>query len=108
MGHRLDRWPPDYLDPYTYINLLLEGRFIGLENNGRFNSPKYNARMRRAARLQGSARYRAYGRLDVQLARDAAPLVPVFVQNQPTLVSNGSAASCCGPALDLTAVCLKE
>ena len=64
--------------------------------------------MRSAARLQGAERYRAYGRLDVELSRDAAPRVPVFVQNQSTLVSARVGCVVLRPTLDLTAVCLKE
>jgi len=101
-------WAPDYLDPFAYINLLLDGRFIGANNSARFNSAYYNALMRRAARLQGGARYRAYGRLDVQLARDAAPLVPVFHPNAATLVSKRVGCVVVRPLLDLTAVCLKR
>ena len=104
----LSPWAPDYLDPYAYVNFLLDGRFIGSTNDGRFNSAPYNARMRSAARLQGAARYRAYGRLDVQIARDAAPRIPVFVQNQATLVSRRVGCVVLRPTLDLTAVCLKE
>jgi peptide/nickel transport system substrate-binding protein len=104
----LTPWQPDYLDPFTYVNFLLDGRYIGLENHGRFNSATYNARMRSAARLQGAERYRAYGRLDVELSRDAAPRVPVFVQNQSTLVSARVGCVVLRPTLDLTAVCLKQ
>jgi hypothetical protein len=64
--------------------------------------------MRSAARLQGAERYRVYGRLDVELSRDAAPRVPVFVQNQSTLVSARVGCVVLRPTLDLTAVCLKQ
>ncbi len=101
-------WAPDYLDPFTYINFLLDGRFIGAENHARFNSPKYNTLMRRAARLEGEARYRAYGELDVQLSRDAAPLIPAFRLNEATLVSRRTGCVVLRPTLDLTAVCLKQ
>jgi peptide/nickel transport system substrate-binding protein len=99
----------DYLDPYTYINTQLDGRGAGTSNFSYFNSPKYNRLMRKAARLQGQARYRAYGRLDVQLARDAAPMVVFSFGNEPTLVSKRVDRRCIvlRPALDLTAVCLK-
>lgn len=80
-------WVPDYVDPSEYTNFLFDSRFIGSFNLGNFDSPKYNALMRRAARLQGEARYRAYGQLDVQLARDGVPMVMVNFFNDPTLVS---------------------
>ena len=50
--------------------------------------------MRSAGRLQGNERYRAYGDLDVELARDAVPSAPINFLNEATLVSNASAASC--------------
>jgi len=100
-------WAADYFDPYSYINLLLDGRFVGRTNSSHFDSAKYNRLMRRAARLSGEARYRAYGELDVRLARDAAPLVAIDYFNEPTLVSRRVGCIVLRPSLDLTAVCLK-
>jgi ABC-type transport system substrate-binding protein len=96
-----------YLDPYAYLNRFFDGRFIGSTNWAKFNSPKYNSLLRRAARLRGEARYRAYGRLDAQLARDAAPIVAQGYINKLTLVSKRVGCVILRPALDLTAVCLK-
>ena len=48
-----------------------------------------------------------YGQLDVQLARDAAPILPIDYVNQQTLVSKRVGCVVLRPALDLTAVCLK-
>jgi len=101
-------WAPDYLDPFTYINTLLDGRFVGATNSARFNSAKYNALMRRAAALRGAARYRAYGQLDVQLARHAAPSIPMYSLNESTLVSKRVGCVVLRPTIDLTAVCLKR
>jgi peptide/nickel transport system substrate-binding protein len=103
-------WLPDYIDPYAYINLLLEARFSGGTNVGRFDAAEHDRLMRRAARLQGRARYRAYGDLDVELSRDAAPLVPVSYPNTFTLVSKRVGPRCIvlRPRLDLTVVCLKR
>jgi peptide/nickel transport system substrate-binding protein len=98
-------WVPDYLDPYAVLNVLFDGRFIGSTNWARFNSPEYNSLLRRAALLQGAARYRTYGTLDVRLARDAAPMIPVDVLNQATLVSKR--VGCVTSPFDLAAVCLK-
>jgi ABC-type transport system substrate-binding protein len=106
-------WLADYNDPYTFINQLLHGREIGRlgsANFSYFNSPKYNRRMDRASRLPVPARYRAYAKLDRQLARDAAPLVAYDVLNEPTLVSARVDPRCkiLRPRLDLAAVCLKR
>jgi peptide/nickel transport system substrate-binding protein len=106
-------WAPDYLDPFSYLNVFFDGRYAGdanFANFAKFNSPTYNRLLRRAARLEGSARRRAYGTLDVQLARDAAPLVAIDFLNDPTLVSKrvGCVARRTQHAsFDLAAVCLK-
>jgi hypothetical protein len=97
----------DVPDPYGYINLQLDERFIGSSNLARFKSSKYNGLMRQAAGLDGAARYRAYGELDVQLARDAAPLAALGFLRESTLVSDRVACIVLRPVLDLTAVCLK-
>lgn len=97
-------WGPDYRDPYAYINELLGPT---INNYAHFESPKYRRLMGQAARLQGGARYRAYGRLSVRLARDAAPLIPLFFYNEPTLVSKHVGCIVLQPQLDLTAACLK-
>jgi peptide/nickel transport system substrate-binding protein len=101
-------WQPDFLDPYTYLNSLFDSQFIAAGANlGRFASPAYDRLMRRAARLQGPARYRAYGQLDVALARDAAPSAPTAFFTEPTFVSARLGCLVLRPTLDLTAVCLK-
>jgi ABC-type transport system substrate-binding protein len=100
-------WAADYADPYGLVNLLLERQFIGGSNLSRFDSRKYNYLLQRAARLQGSARYRAYGNLDVRLARDAAPILAIDVLNETTLVSKRVGCVVLRPTLDLAAVCLK-
>ncbi len=102
-------WAPDYVDPYSYLNVLLDGRFVGAFNFSRFDSPTYNRLLRRTARLRGGARYVAYGRLDVRLARDAAPMIALGFGNEATLVSKRVDRRCIvlRPTLDLAAVCLK-
>ena len=100
-------WTPDYIDPYAYLNRLLDTPFIGGTNLGRFDSPKYSRLLRQAARLQGAERYSAYGALDVAIAGEAAPLVPIEFFNEPTLVSKRVGCVVLRPALDLTAACLK-
>ena len=99
-------WAPDYTDPYAFINVLLHGD----SNLSRFDLPRFNRRMDRAARLSGAARYRAYGELDVALARVAAPLVAYGFGYTRTLVSNRLDPRCriLRPGLDLAAVCLKR
>ena len=69
-------WCQDYPDPYNFINVLLSGANIQEDNNNNlayFNTPKYNAKMNRAARLLGDARLKAYGDLDIDIAKNQAP-----------------------------------
>ena len=101
---------PDYFDPSAMLNTLFDGRLIGTPysfNLGYFNSPKYNALLDRASRLTGSARYRAYGRLDIELSRDGAPVVAYENESILTLVSKRAGCLVINPFLDLAAVCLK-
>jgi peptide/nickel transport system substrate-binding protein len=101
-------WSPSYIDPFAYINLLFDRRFVGGTNFARFASRTYDQQMRRAARLpQGSSRSTAYAALDVRLARDEAPLAAVDFLSEPTLVSKRVGCVVLRPVLDLTAVCLK-
>jgi ABC-type transport system substrate-binding protein len=101
-------WSPSYIDPYAYINLLFDRRFVGATNFARFASSAYDRPLRQAARLpQGVGRQSAYSALDVQIARDAAPIAVIDALNEPTLVSQRVGCIVLRPALDLTSVCLK-
>jgi ABC-type transport system substrate-binding protein len=100
-------WIPDFVDPFQYTNLLFDPQFASIGNFGRFDSRTFNSQMRRAGRLWGAERYRAYADLDVRLARDAAPSAPISFLNEPTLVSKRVGCVVLRPVLDLTAVCLK-
>ena len=105
----LGLWQPSYVDPYAYLNQLLDARYIGLTNFTRFDSGAYDQQMRRASRLlRRGARSRAYGSLDVQLAREAAPLAAVDFLKEATLVSERVGCITLRPVLDLTAACLKQ
>ena len=93
-----------------YLKDLFDGRTIGQPgfiNYSYFNSPKYNRLLDGASRLTGEERYRAYGELDVQLSRDAAPAIPFAVFNSSAFVSARTGCVVMNPFLDLTAVCLK-
>ena len=105
-------WFPDYFDPANVLGALLDGRYVPRQgaygsNWAYFNSPKYNRLLRQAARLSGAARYRAYGRLDIDLARNAAPLAAYDVEDVYTFVSKRAGCLIFNPFLDLSAVCLK-
>ena len=83
-------WCSDYPDPYDWINILFYGGFIreaGNLNYSQFDVPKWNRRMEAAARLVGPKRFQAYGQLDLDLMRQAAPIVPMEVINQTFMFS---------------------
>jgi peptide/nickel transport system substrate-binding protein len=101
---------PDYWDPYAILNVLFDGRLIGTPYSldiGYFDSRKFNVRLDGASKLKGSARYRAYGKLDVDLARNAAPMVAYESESALTFVSKRVGCLVLNPFLDFAAVCLK-
>lgn len=101
-------WAPNLPDPRAYINLLLDRQNVGGTNFARFSSGTFNREMRRADRLPGvRKRQRAYGALDIRVAREAAPLAAVRVLSEPTLVSKRVGCIVLRPQLSLTSVCLK-
>jgi ABC-type transport system substrate-binding protein len=99
-----------WVDPYQYVNRLLDGRLIrATENQNRsfFNSARYNRLIDQAGSLSGDARYKAYGRLAVDIARDAAPMAAVFVRNTRFFVSSRvGCVRASAHGLDLAGLCL--
>ena len=96
-------------DP-SFLGFLFDGRTIGEEdygNNSYFDSPKINRRLDEAASLSGLSRYRAYGRLDVEISRDFAPAIPYAAVNGGAFVSSKVGCIVLNPDLDLNEVCLK-
>ena len=84
-------WFADYPDPYDFINVLLDGQNIQPANNSNYaywNSPKYNKLMTDAAKLSGAARYDTYGKLDVDIMKEAAPWVPLSNGNVREFISS--------------------
>jgi ABC-type oligopeptide transport system substrate-binding subunit len=63
-------WEADYPDPFDFLNLLLDDT----SNAPTLKDPVDQRRLAAAARLSGPQRYLTYGALDLDLARDAAPL----------------------------------
>ena len=101
-------WTPNFIDPFAYVNAMLDRQFIGGTNLARFESSGYDRELRQVARVASAGdRSRAYGTLDVRLARDAAPLAALDVLSEATLVSARVGCIVLRPVLDLTAVCLK-
>jgi ABC-type transport system substrate-binding protein len=99
-------WLPDLPDP-SLLNDLFSSENIPGSNFSRFASAKYDRQFDQVSKLTGAARERAYGRLDVDLARNAAPAIPYAHDITPTLVSARTGCVVVNPYLDLAAVCLK-
>jgi peptide/nickel transport system substrate-binding protein len=109
----LSGWAADYLDPYDFINVQLSGRNIPASNNqnlSHFDDPTFNRRMEAAAVLSGSRRTAAYARLDTDLMRRAAPIIPWANEYRLEFVSKRTGCIVLAPAaggLDFAAACLK-
>ena len=99
-----------FVDP-SLLGFLFDGRTIGRPNSANwsyFDSPTFNRKLDRASKLSlGPKRDRAYGQIDVELSRDAAPAVPYGVPNAFTLVSSRVGCVVVNPNFDFTATCLK-
>lgn len=95
----------------SLLNFLFDGRKIGQPGYGNysyFDSRQYNRRLEAASRLPvGPDRNRAYGELDVDIAKNAAPAIAYAYDNTFTLVSQRTGCVIVKPELDLAAVCLK-
>jgi ABC-type oligopeptide transport system substrate-binding subunit len=107
-----EAWIADYADPYDFINVLLSGDNLHAANNNNvayFNDPKYNKAMRSASLLSGSARYTAYGNLDVSMMKDNPPWAARSNFNDRILVSKRVGCFTFNSiySVDLAAVCLK-
>jgi peptide/nickel transport system substrate-binding protein len=107
-------WFADYVDPSNFVDILLNGKRISSSNNNSnlalFDDPTFNRRMNRSSLLVGDARYAAFGKLDVDIMRDAAPLAPIFVNTNRELVSKNVGCYTYVPAyqaMSLATACLK-
>jgi ABC-type oligopeptide transport system substrate-binding subunit len=103
MGY--DSWVPDYLDPNAMLYVLLEqGEWFPT-----FVDPEWRARLAAASRLTGTARYQNYARLDVDLARDAAPLAAFGNQTGLDFFSSRIGCQVLTPfyGIDLASLCIR-
>jgi len=102
-------WTPNIPDAHAYLNLLLESQLVGGESLSRIHSRLASAELDRVVRLpQGRARNRAYAEVDATLARDVAPVAPLNVVHEATLVSERVGCIVLRPVLDLAVACLKD
>jgi peptide/nickel transport system substrate-binding protein len=102
-------WIFGYPDPYPALEIF-DGRTItgsGNSDVSYYNSPRFNDALDKASRLLGTARARAFAKLDLFLTRTAAPAIPYATGTLPNLFSSRTGCIVMNPFLDLAAVCFK-
>ena len=74
-----------------------------------FDDPSYKRKVRAASRLSGPRRYRAYGALDVDTARNAAPVVALGNRLSRDFFSARMGCQVYSPVfgIDLAALCIR-
>ena len=109
----LSGWIVDYADPHNVFDNLLDGTNIKARDNNNvayFDDPTYNRKLAAAASRAGPQRYRTYAALDVELARDAAPLVAIATPTNRHFFSARIGCHIAQPVygFDLAALCLRR
>ncbi len=107
----LTGWGADYLDPFNFLDPLLNGariRATGNLNVSYFDDPVYNARLDAAALLPaGPARWAAYAELDRDLSA-AAPVIPYVNTNARLFYSDRIGCHAVSPGMTaLNELCLR-
>jgi DNA-binding SARP family transcriptional activator len=98
-------WIPDYLDPQAMLTPILEDSSVGPT----FEDRRYRRRLAAAARLSGPNRYLTYGELDLELARNAAPLAAFGNLPNDDFFSARIGCQTFGAyGMDLAALCLRH
>jgi YVTN family beta-propeller protein len=101
-------WVADYSDPFGVLNVLFgEGSPIGF---GGFDAPPFQAALARAATLTGPARYRAYARLDAELALEDPPAAAYAIATNDYFFAPRIGCQLNQPVygLDLAALCVED
>ncbi len=101
-------WAANYDDPGFFLGPLLGG--AGSSNLSRLDDPGLDKRLTAASELPAPARFSSYGKLDVEVMRDLAPVVPYANQAAYFLVSNRIGCVIYNPVyyLDYAALCLRR
>ena len=84
-------WCSDYPDPYDWLNILLYGPGIQADNNVNYsymNIPKWNNKLAQAAKMVGPNRYKTYGKLDITIMQQVAPVAATRTYNTRYLFSS--------------------
>ena len=105
----LTGWGPDYPDPFSSVNVILEPSARVPFFPDFFGDPRWVRRMRRAAAAPLERRAAVYAKLDADLARGPAPFAVLgSVAGVPQLLSSrlGCERFAYG-RLDLASVCIE-
>jgi ABC-type transport system substrate-binding protein len=103
-----------YWDPSSILDASFDGRVVrptGNTNVSYFTNARFERKLDAAARLSGRPRYRLYGKIDLDLARSAAPAVAYTTLNAiPVFVSQRIGCVHINPLFGLSfgALCLKR
>jgi len=98
-------WLSDYPDPAQFLNVLLTSGVIPT-----FDEPAYRRKLATVAGLSGPARYLAYGKLDADLSRNAAPWVAISNSSSRDFFSARMGCQVFQPAfgmMDIAALCIR-
>jgi peptide/nickel transport system substrate-binding protein len=98
-------WVADHPDPDGMLPGMLENRAA----YPTFDDQTYKRRLIQTGRLTGPGRYLAYGKLDLDLARNAAPLIAFGTALNSDFFSARIGCQTYGPyGMDLAALCIKR
>ena len=95
-------------DPFVFLNPLLDAK-LGA-NGGLFDDAASSRKLEQAAVMTGTQRDRTYGKLDIDLARNAAPVVAFSYQTRQDFFSARIGCQVYVPAygMDIAALCIRR
>jgi YVTN family beta-propeller protein len=95
-------------DPFDFLNWYLDAK-LGA-NGGLFDDVDSSRKLERAAMMTGPRRDRAYGELDIDLARNTAPMVAFSHQTRQDFFSARTGCQVYVPAygMDIAALCIRR
>jgi YVTN family beta-propeller protein len=98
-------WVLNYADPAGVLPFILDGAGV----YPAFDDPVYRRRLAAVGRLTGPERYLRYGKLDLDIARNAAPLLAYGYASNSDFFSARIGCQTYGLyGLDLAALCIKR
>jgi YVTN family beta-propeller protein len=88
---------------------ILEFLFSGSTNSSHYNNPAFNRKLEAAAKLSGAKRYRAAGRLALELERDGVPAAAIETTTSHDFFSARIGCQVYQPVfgMDIAALCLR-